>query len=107
MSDPSPSVTLDEAVGAVVPDTLDLSHRVHAHPEIANMAIAPRGTPGHSREFAEHAGGADGDALLPRAIRVLTATAVELLREPALVDRAWQELREHGGGRRRRQESRG
>ncbi|MCC6617858.1 MAG: amidohydrolase, partial [Chloroflexi bacterium] len=63
------------------------------------MAIAPRGTPGHSREFAAHAGGPDGDRVLPIAIRVLAATAVDLLREPDLVERAWGELREVGGGR--------
>ena len=45
-------------------------------------AIVPRGTPGHSREFAEHAGGEDGDRMLPLAIRLLAATAVELLTQP-------------------------
>ena len=27
--------SLDEAVAAIAPEALDLSHRVHAHPEIA------------------------------------------------------------------------
>jgi amidohydrolase len=80
-------------------DMANVSHEVPTiHPY---LRIAPRGTPGHSREFAAHAGGADGDAMLPTAIRVLAGTAVELLAEPALVDRAWTELRAAGGGRER------
>jgi amidohydrolase len=80
-------------------DMANVSHEVPTiHPY---LRIAPRGTPGHSREFAAHAGGADGDAMLPTAIRVLAGTAVELLADPALVDRAWTELRAAGGGRER------
>ena len=78
-------------------DMANVSHEVPTiHPY---LAIAPRGTPGHSREFAAHAGGADGDAMLPKAIRVLAATAIELLDDPGLVERAWSELRTQGGGR--------
>ena len=41
-------------------DMANVSHEVPTiHPY---LQIAPRGTPGHSREFAAHAGGADGDA---------------------------------------------
>jgi metal-dependent amidase/aminoacylase/carboxypeptidase family protein len=80
-------------------DMANVSHEVPTiHPF---MAIAPRGTAIHSREFAAHAGGEDGDRVLPNAIRVLAGTALELVREPALVDRAWEELRAAGGGRRR------
>lgn len=80
-------------------DMANVSHEVPTiHPY---MAIAPRGTPGHSREFAAHAGGADGDEMLPRAIHLLAATAIDLLREPALVEQAWAELRAQGGGARR------
>jgi len=79
-------------------DMANVSHEVPTiHPY---LAIAPRGTPGHSREFAAHAGGADGDAMLPKAIRILAGTAIDLLDEPALVERAWSELRAQGGGRR-------
>lgn len=86
-------------------DMGNVSHEVPTiHPY---LSIAPRGTPGHSREFAAHAGGPDGDAMLPQAIRVLAGTAVDLLRDPALVDRAWEELREQGGGRRKRGERAG
>lgn len=81
-------------------DMANVSHEVPTiHPY---LAIAPPGTPGHSREFAAHAGGRDGDEMLPRAIRVLAATAIELLTQPALVERAWAALREQGGGRRQR-----
>jgi amidohydrolase len=77
-------------------DMGNVSHEVPTiHPF---LAIAPRGTPGHSREFAEHAGGADGDAMLRLGIRTLAATAVELIRRPELVRQAWDELRESGGG---------
>ena len=86
-------------------DMANVSHEVPTiHPY---MAIALRGTPGHSREFAAHAGGADGDAMLPRAIRVLAATAVDLVRDPSLVERAWGELRGQGGGRAGEREARG
>ncbi len=72
-------------------DMANVSHEVPTiHPY---MAIAPAGTPGHSREFAAHAGGPDGDEMLPKAIRVLAGTAVELLERPDLVDRAWTDLR--------------
>ncbi|HEX7196895.1 MAG TPA: amidohydrolase [Candidatus Limnocylindria bacterium] len=80
-------------------DMANVSHEVPTiHPF---MAIAPHGTPGHSREFAAHAGGADGDEMLPKAIRVLAATAVELVSNPERVASAWEELRRDGGGRRR------
>jgi amidohydrolase len=81
-------------------DMANVSHEVPTiHPY---MAIAPRGTPGHSHEFAAAAGGDGGDAMLPQAIRVLAHTALELVADPALVERAWAELREQGGGRRPR-----
>jgi len=77
-------------------DMANVSHEVPTiHPY---LQIAPRGTPGHSREFAAHAGGADGDAVLPRAIRILAGTALDLLEQPGLVDDAWEELRAQGGG---------
>ena len=78
-------------------DMANVSHEVPTiHPF---LAIAPKGTAGHSREFAAHAGGEDGDRVLPQAIRILAATGVELLRNPELVESAWRQLREGGGGR--------
>jgi amidohydrolase len=80
-------------------DMANVSHEVPTiHPF---MAIAPRDTPGHSREFAAHAGGPDGDEMLPKAIRVLAATAVEMVSNRQLVETAWAELRREGGGGRR------
>ncbi|MEP7081925.1 MAG: peptidase dimerization domain-containing protein, partial [Chloroflexota bacterium] len=90
--------------GPVDPNTgsTDMTNVSHAVPTIhPMMAIAPEGTPGHSREFAAHAGGEDGDRMLPVAIRVLAASAVDLVRNPPLVERAWSELRAQGGGRSR------
>src|ERR671911_304081 len=79
-------------------DMANVSHEVPTiHPY---MQIAPKGTPGHSREFAAHAGGADGDAMLPKAIRILSGTTIDLFAEPSLVEAAWNELRAQGGGRR-------
>lgn len=84
-------------------DMGNVSHEVPTiHPY---MAIAPRGTPGHSHIFAEHAGGGDGDAMLPQAIRVLARTALELVGDPALVERAWADLRDQGGGQRRERDA--
>jgi amidohydrolase len=78
-------------------DMANVSHEVPTiHPY---LQIAPRGTPWHSREAAAHAGGADGDAVLSKAIRILAGTALDLLADPSLVQRAWDELRAAGGGR--------
>jgi amidohydrolase len=78
-------------------DMANVSHEVPTiHPY---LRIAPRGTPGHSRELAAHAGGPDGDAMLPKAIRILAGTALDLVADPSLVERAWAELRAEGGGR--------
>ena len=80
-------------------DMANVSHEVPTiHPY---LAIGPRGTPGHSREFAARAGGPEGDAMLSAGIRVLAATALDLIRAPSLVEQAWRELRAAGGGRRR------
>lgn len=80
----------------------DMANVSHVVPTIhPYLAIAPRGTPGHSREFAAHAGGPDGDATLAKAIGILAATGIDLVRDPALVELAWAELRADGGGRRR------
>ena len=88
---------LDPNAGST--DMANVSHEVPTiHPY---LSIAPRGTPGHSHVFAAHAGGRDGDAMLPTAIRTLARTAVALIREPSLVESAWRELRAAGGGRRR------
>jgi amidohydrolase len=80
----------------------DMANVSHVVPTIhPYLACAPKGTPGHSREFAAFAGGPGGDEMLLVAIRVLAATALELIREPGLVEQAWDELRTAGGGRER------
>lgn len=79
-------------------DMANVSHEIPTiHPF---MAIAPRGTPGHSRELAARAGGADGDGVLPVAISLLAATALDLIADPALVAQAWDDFAEMGGRRR-------
>ena len=83
-------------------DMANVSHEVPTiHPF---LALAPRGTPGHSRELAALAGGPEGDAMLDRGVRILAATVLELFERPELVERAWAELREQGGADRRRRE---
>jgi amidohydrolase len=78
-------------------DMANVSHEVPTiHPY---LQIAPRGTPGHSREFAAHAGGEDGDRVLEKAIAILAATGLDMIRDPQKVEAAWRELREAGGGR--------
>ena len=78
-------------------DMGNVSHEVPTiHPY---LAIAPRGTPGHSREFAAHAGGKDGDRVLEQAIGILAATGLELIRRPDKVEAARRELLESGAGR--------
>jgi amidohydrolase len=76
-------------------DMANVSHEVPTiHPY---LAIVPRGTPGHSREFAAHAGGEDGDRVLEQAIGILAATGLELIRHPEKVEAARRELREASG----------
>ena len=72
-------------------DMGNVSHEVPAiHPM---LAIAPEGTPGHSREFSTYAAGPRGDETLMLAGRVLAATALDLVADPALVQQAWSEFR--------------
>jgi amidohydrolase len=80
----------------------DMGNVSHELPTIhPYLACAPAGTPGHSREFAEYAGGPSGDEMLVNAIRVLAGTALELIRDPGLVEQARREHREATGGRER------
>jgi amidohydrolase len=72
----------------------DMGNVSHVVPTIHPLvAIAPEGTPGHSREFSAYAAGPRGDATLLLAARLLSATALELLEHPPLVEAAWRELR--------------
>lgn len=76
-------------------DMANVSHEVPTiHPM---LAIAPQGTPGHSREFSDYARGPNGDATLLVAARSLAATAVDLIRDPSLVQAAWDEFRSTKG----------
>ena len=85
---------IDPNVGST--DMANVSHEVPTiHPY---LAIGPRGMPGHSREFAARAGGAEGDRVLAIAIELVAATTIDLVRQPGLVDAAWDELRAMGGG---------
>ncbi|MCA1587585.1 MAG: hypothetical protein LC744_02615 [Chloroflexi bacterium] len=77
---------LRPAVEAVLPEALDLSQRVNATREIAFEERQPAQW---TREL-----------LVRHGLEVLAASAVELVRNAALVDQAWAELRAQGGWRR-------
>ena len=72
-------------------DMANVSHEVPTiHPY---LAIAPEGTPGHSRELSDYARGPRGDEALMVAARLLASVALDLIRDPGLVEAAWDELR--------------
>jgi amidohydrolase len=60
------------------------------HPE---LAIAPDGTPGHSREFRDAAATPWADRTTLLAATLVAQTAYELFADPALVEAAWREFR--------------
>jgi amidohydrolase len=57
------------------------------------VAVAPPGAPLHSRRFARHAGGPRGRAGLIVAVRALAFTALEMLSDRAVLERARREFR--------------
>jgi hypothetical protein len=58
------------------------------------VAICDEGTPSHSDEFRDAAASPRGDEVTLLAATLVAQTALDLFRDPALVDSAW---REHGG----------
>ncbi len=77
-------------------DMGDVSHEVPTiHP---HMAVAPAGTPGHSRQFSALAGGPDGERALLAAAHSLARTVLDLLADPGLVAAALAEFRRGEGG---------
>ncbi len=60
------------------------------HPHIA---IAPKGTPGHTHEMCAAAGSEGGHRGLIIGAKVLATTTIDLLTNPSLVEAAWKELR--------------
>lgn len=98
MTEASSPPSLEVAARDVLPEALELSHRVHANPEIA---FQERQAATWSAELL----GRNGPTLLEVWRRHLAAagieegSAVDLVRQPALVKRAWTELRAQGGGR--------
>ncbi len=70
-------------------DISQLMPAVHAY-----FAIAPETTPGHSIEMAAAAASEAGDAAVINAAKSLAMTAVDLLAEPSLLERAKTEFRQ-------------
>lgn len=57
------------------------------------VALVPSGTPGHSVEFAEAAGSEAGHRALILGAKVLALTALDLLLNPSLIEKAKMELK--------------
>jgi len=60
------------------------------HPE---LSIAPEGTPGHSILFRDAAATPQADETTLLAATLVAQTALELYRDPALVEAAWRDFR--------------
>lgn len=60
------------------------------------LQIAPRGTPGHSVEFCDAAGSPEGQEAMYRMAEALALAGVDLLQDPDMVERAWDEFRSSG-----------
>jgi metal-dependent amidase/aminoacylase/carboxypeptidase family protein len=81
--------------------SLDMGNVSQVVPSIhPYVAVAPPGTPLHSRPFARYAGSARGRAGLDVATQALARTALVLLDEPHRLDQARREFREGDGGAR-------
>jgi metal-dependent amidase/aminoacylase/carboxypeptidase family protein len=79
--------------------SLDMGNVSQVVPSIhPYVAVAPAGTPLHSRPFARCAGGARGRAGLDVAAQALARTALRLFDEPQLLARARREFRAGAGG---------
>ena len=61
------------------------------HPD---LAIATEGTPGHSIVFRDAAATPRADETTLLAATLVAQTALELFRDPALVEAAWREFRD-------------
>lgn len=71
----------------------DMGNVSHVVPAVhAYIAICDRGIPGHSREFAEVTVAESGRAGLLASAKILACTAYDLLSQPDLIRRAWEEF---------------
>jgi amidohydrolase len=72
-------------------DMGNVSHMLPAiHPFVA---VAPPDVPIHTEEFREYAKSESGHQGLLDAAKAMAMTAVDLLADPSILDRAWQEFR--------------
>ncbi|MGH3095856.1 MAG: amidohydrolase [Streptosporangiales bacterium] len=60
------------------------------------MQIVPRGTPGHSVAFRDAAGSPEGLEAMTRMAEALALAGADLLLDPEMVERAWEEFRTTG-----------
>jgi amidohydrolase len=81
---------LDPEAGAGSTDFGNVSHYLPA--SFAYLAIAPPGTPGHSAELCEAAASPAGDAACINGAKLLAMTAIDLLADAALLQRAREEF---------------
>ena len=81
----------EERKGMGSTDMGNVSHVIPAiHP---HLAIAPKGTPGHTREMAAAACSEAGHRALIAGAKALATTAIDLLTDTKLVEEAWREFR--------------
>jgi len=78
-------------------DMGNVSHLLPAiHPTIA---VAPSDVPIHTEAFREFAASEAGHQALIDAAKALAATGIDLLADPSILARAWEEFRLRSGGR--------
>jgi amidohydrolase len=71
----------------------DMGNVSHVVPSVHGyLAICERGIPGHSREFAEATVANSGREGLIATAKILACTAYDLLAQPELIKRAWDEF---------------
>lgn len=73
--------------------SLDMGNVSQLVPSLHPYLMLRPGLVPHSREFTEAAGGTAGEKVLLLAVKALAWTALDLLFDPALVAKAWKELR--------------
>jgi amidohydrolase len=79
----------DNAMGSTdMGDVSQVVPSIHAYIKIADEEVA-----GHSREFAKASGSERGQEVMLIAAKAMAMTALDVLTEPGLSERLWEELR--------------
>jgi len=90
--------SLEEIMSVEDVGSTDFGNVSHVVPSLEiNVAIVPRGTPGHSIEFAKAAGSESGHMGLITGIKLLALTGLDLILNKQLIEEAKKELLERKG----------